>query len=114
MKHHHRQFGTESGIASREASEQIRMLITDLSCTVQILDAEIAAEEERPRGQDVSDADYSVLTRMLDTRRRNLMVTIASLEDRLGSIENMRSRGHPTNDEWSPNTLPWHSGQVVT
>jgi hypothetical protein len=44
------------------------MLITDLSHTVQILDAEIAAEEERPRGQDVADADYSMLTRMLGTR----------------------------------------------
>ena len=111
MKHHHRQFGTESGIASREASEQIRMLITDLSHTVQILDAEIAAEEERPREQDVSDADYSVLTRMLVTRRRNLMVTIASLEDRLGSIEHIRSRGHPTNGDWSLTTLPSRSGQ---
>jgi hypothetical protein len=111
MKHHHRQFGTESGIASREAAEHIRMLITDLSHTVQILDAEIAAEEERPRGQDVSDVDYSVLTRMSGTRRRNLMVTIASLEDRLGCIEHLQSREHPTKGEWSPNTLPWHSGQ---
>jgi hypothetical protein len=109
MKHHHHQFGTESGIASREAAEQIRMLITDLSCTVQILDAEIAAEEERPRGQDPADADYSVLTRMLGTRRRNLMITIASLEDRLESIEHIRSRGRPTNGDWSPTTLPSHS-----
>ena len=109
---HHRQFGTESGSASRGA-EQIRMLITDLSRTVQTLDADIAAEERRPRGQDVSDADHSVFTRMLRTRRRNLMVTIASLEDRLESIEHIRSRGHPTHGDWSPNTLPWHSGQVV-
>jgi hypothetical protein len=109
MKHHH-QFGTESGIASKEASEQIRMLITDLSHTVQILDADIAAEERRARVQDLSDADYSVLTGMLGTRRRNLMVTIASLEDRLESIEHIRSRGHPTNGDWSSTTLPSHSG----
>jgi hypothetical protein len=106
---HHRQFGTESGIASKEASEQIRMLITDLSRTVQILDADIAAEEQRPRMQDLSNADCSVLTRMLVTRCRNLMVTIASLEDRLESIEHIRSRGHPAKADWSPATVPWHS-----
>ncbi len=109
MKHHH-QFGTESGIASKEASEQIRMLIADLSRTVQILDADIAAEERRARVQDLSDADYSVLTGMLGMRRRNLMVTIASLEDRLESIEHIRSRGRPANGDWSPTTLPSHSG----
>jgi hypothetical protein len=107
---HQRQLGTESGIASREAAEQIRMLITDLSRTVQILDADIAAEEKRPRAQDLSDADYSVLTRMLGTRRRNLMITIASLEDRLESIEHIRSRGHPTNGDWSSTARPSHSG----
>jgi hypothetical protein len=93
-----------------EAAEQIRMLITDLSRTVRILDADIAAEEKRSPPQDVSDADYSALTSMLDTRRRNLMVTIASLEDRLGSIEHLRSRGHPAKPESSPVTPPWHPG----
>jgi hypothetical protein len=110
MKHHH-QFGTESGIASKEASEQIRMLITDLSRTVQILNADIAAEERRSRVHDLSDADNSVLMGMLGTRRRNLMVTIASLEDRLESIEHIRSRGHPTNGDWSPTTPSSHPGQ---
>jgi hypothetical protein len=110
MEHHH-QFGTESGIASREAAEQLRMLITDLSRTVQILDADIAAEEKRSRVHDLVDADCSVLTRMLGTRRRNLMVTIASLKDRLESIEHIRSRGHPANGDWSPTTLPSHSRQ---
>jgi hypothetical protein len=43
---------------------------------------------------------------MLGTRRRNLMVTIASLEDRLGSIEKMQSREHAT-----PITQPWLSGR---
>jgi hypothetical protein len=46
---HQRQFATESGIASKEAAEEIRMLITDLVDTVQTLDANIAAEEERAR-----------------------------------------------------------------
>jgi hypothetical protein len=86
MMKHQLQIGTERGIVSREAVKQIRILITDLARTVQILDADIVAEEMRPR------ADNLVLT--LDTRRHNLMVTIASLEDRLESIEKMRSRGY--------------------
>ena len=69
---------TESGIVSTEAVMQIRRLITDLARTVEALDA----AKNRPR----TDADD------LDTRRRNLMVTIASLEDRLDCIEKVRSR----------------------
>jgi hypothetical protein len=77
---HQLQIGTERGIVSREAVKQIRILITDLARTVQNLDA------------DIPSADDLVFT--LDTRRHNLMVTIASLEDRLDSIEKMRSRGY--------------------
>ena len=69
---------TESGIVSTEAVKQIKRLITDLGRTVNALDA----AKNRPR----ADADD------LDTRRRNLMVTIASLEDRLDCIQNVRSR----------------------
>jgi hypothetical protein len=86
MMKHQLQIGTERGIVSREAVKQIRILITDLARTVQILDADIVAEEMRPRADDL------VFT--LDTRRHNLMVTIASLEDRLDSIEKVRSRGY--------------------
>jgi hypothetical protein len=86
MMKHQLQIGTERGIVSREAVEQIRILITDLVRTVQNLDADIVAEEMRPSADDL------VFT--LDTRRHNLMVTIASLEDRLDSIEKMRSRGY--------------------
>ena len=68
---------TESGIVSTEAVMQIKRLITDLARTVNALDA----AKNRPR----ADADD------LDTRRRNLMVTIASLEDRLDCIEKVRS-----------------------
>ena len=80
--------GTESGIVSSEAVKQIRILISELARTVQILDADMVAGKMRPR------ADDPVVARMLDTRRHNLMVTIASLEDRLESIEKMRSRGY--------------------
>ena len=69
---HQAHFGTRSDIVSREAA-QIRILIDDLARTVDVLDAGVAAD-------------------ILDTRRHNLLATIASLEDRLGSIENMRSR----------------------
>jgi hypothetical protein len=83
---HQLQIWTESRIVSREAVKQIRILITDLAHTVQILDADIVVEEMRPRPDD--------LMFTLNTRRHNLMVTIASLEDRLDSIEKMRSRGY--------------------
>ena len=69
---------TESGIVSTEAVMQIRELIAELARTVDVLDA----AKNRPRA-DTDD---------LDTRRRNLMVTIASLEDRLDCIEKLRSR----------------------
>src|SRR3984957_14111390 len=74
---------TESGIVSTEAVMQIRRLITDLARTLDALDA----AKNRPR----ADADHL-------ERRRNLMVTIASLEDRLDCIEKVRSReegAHP-------------------
>jgi len=69
---------TESGIVSTEAVVQIRKLITDLARTVNAL----VTAKSRP----LADADD------LDTRRRNLMITIASLEDRLDCIEKVRSR----------------------
>ena len=78
---HQAHFGTKSDIVSREVA-QIRILIDDLGRTLDVLDAGVAA--------DLSRADDAI---GLDTRRHNLLVTIASLEDRLGSIENMRSRG---------------------
>ena len=69
---------TESGIVSTEAVVQIRKLITDLARTVNAL----VTAKSRP----LADADD------LDTRRRNLVVTITSLEDRLDCIEKVRSR----------------------
>ena len=77
---HQAHFGTRTDIVSREAA-QIRILIDDLARTVDVLDAGVAAD--LPRADDAIG---------LDKRRHNLLVTIASLEDRLGSIENMLSR----------------------
>jgi hypothetical protein len=65
-------------VCAVEAVKQIKRLIKDLVRTV---DALVAAKN-RPR----ANADD------LDTRGRNLMITIASLEDRLDCIEKVRSR----------------------
>ena len=74
---HQVHLGTKSDIVSREAA-QVRTLIDDLAHTVDVLDAVITA--------DLPRADDAI------TRRHNLLFTIASLEDRLGSIKNRRSR----------------------
>jgi hypothetical protein len=65
------QYGTDRGIASKEAAKKIRILIADLTRTVHIL------EENQ--------------TRTLDARRYNLIDTIACLANRLGSIEHLRA-----------------------
>jgi hypothetical protein len=83
---HQIHLGTESGIVSEEASKKIRLLLADLTRTLRMLDAESAAQEKRPRAEDL------VLT--LDERRHNLLVTIAFMEDRLASIEHIRARKH--------------------
>ena len=74
MEHQH-PLGTGSGIASREA-EKIKKLITGLNSTIEVLDADIAAEVKRPNVHCLSREN-----------RRNIMVTIGTLQDRLFSIE---------------------------
>ena len=59
-----------------EEAEQIKKLITDLTSTVEVLDADIAADEKRPN-----------VHRLSRENRRNIMVTIGTLQDRLFSIE---------------------------
>ena len=81
---HQIHLGTEGGIVSKEASKKIRLLLADLNRTLQMLDAEIAAQEKRPRAENL----------VLDERRHNLLVTIASMEDRLASIEHIRARDY--------------------
>jgi hypothetical protein len=68
---HRIQYGTDRGIASKEAAKKIRILIADPTRTVQILEGD--------------------QTRTLDARRNNLIDTIACLEKRLGSIEHLRA-----------------------
>jgi hypothetical protein len=67
---------------AREAL-QTRILIADIFRVVQILDSDIAAEEEQARAFDRSKVGYPMLARMLAARRDNLTDTIAALEQRL-------------------------------
>jgi hypothetical protein len=80
---HQRHFG--SSTLSRE-TVQTRSLIADIARIVQILDSNIAAEEEQARVFDPSQAEYPILARTLATRRDNLKETIAALERRLSDL----------------------------
>lgn len=82
MKHQHH---FESAIQPREAAKT-RTLIADIDRIVQILDSDIAAEEERARIFDCSQVEYPMLARTLAARRDNLRVTIAALEQRLENL----------------------------
>ena len=80
----HGRIGDESAL--REAS-QIRTLISDLDRIVQILNCDIATEEERVRVFDRSDVTYPLLAITLAARRDNLRDTIAVFERRLATIK---------------------------
>ena len=80
---HQRHFG--SATPAREAL-QTRVLIADITRVVQILDGDIAAEEEQARIFDRSRFDYPILARTLAARRDNLKGTIAALEKRLSDM----------------------------
>jgi phage shock protein A len=73
-------------LAKREAA-QIKKMIGDLDRSVQLLNADIAAEEERTRISDRSDIAYPILARMLAIRRDNLEDTITALERRLSKLD---------------------------
>jgi hypothetical protein len=80
-----RHFEIANATAHREASV-IRTMMDDLNRTIRLLDCDIATEEERARVFDRSDAIYPILARTLATRRDNLKVTVAALEQRLAKI----------------------------
>jgi hypothetical protein len=80
---HQRHFGSAS--PAREAL-QTRELIADINRIVQILDGDIAAEEEQVRIFDRARIDYPILARTLVARRDNLLGTIAALEQRLVNL----------------------------
>jgi hypothetical protein len=80
---HQRHFG--SATPAREAL-QTRVLIADISRVAQILNGDIAAEEEQARVFDRSRFDYPILARTLTARRDNLLGTIAALQQRLVNL----------------------------
>ena len=80
---HQRHFG--SATPAREAL-QTKHLIADINRVVQILDSDIAAEEEQARVFDRSRFDYPILARTLAARRDNLLGTIAALQQRLVNL----------------------------
>ena len=75
-----------SGIAQETELKQVALIqrmMDDLGRSVQILNIHISTEEERVRVFDRSDPAYPILARTLIARRDNLLVTIASLGQRL-------------------------------
>ncbi len=87
MKHQHH---FESVNVWREAA-QTKALIADLDRIVQILNVDIATEEERTGMFDRSRPEYPVLAMALAARRDNLLDTIAALEQRLASTRKLGS-----------------------
>jgi hypothetical protein len=81
---HLRQYKTGSEAASREAVK-IRTLIADLGRIVQILNSDIAAEEEQTGVFDRSQLEYPLFATTLAVRRDHLRKTIAALEQRLAT-----------------------------
>jgi hypothetical protein len=69
-----------------EAS-RIVALISNLDRHAQLLDQDIAAEEERVQVFDRSHPAYPTLARTLTARRDNLSASIAALEKRLASFQ---------------------------
>jgi phage shock protein A len=88
-----RHFEIASDTAWREAAK-IRTIIVDLDRIVQILDCDIATEEERARASNPFDAAYPILARTLARRRDNLKDTITVLEKRLASLQDQTERIH--------------------
>lgn len=60
----------------------ISKILADLVRTVQLIESDIVAEEERAKISDRSDARYPMLSRSLVERRDNIKMTIAALEER--------------------------------
>ena len=80
-----RHFGTANGIAERETAV-IAAMMDDLCRIVEILDCDVATEEERARVFDRSDPLYPILARTLAARRDNLKLTVAALGQRLDAM----------------------------
>ena len=78
----HRPHLESAGAIATAESGRIKAVIADLSRTVNMLDGDLAAEEERSRVYDLSNAEYPMLARIITARIENLRTTIATLEAR--------------------------------
>ena len=84
---------------TREAAQRetalIWKMIGELDRGIQLLNADIVAEELRVRIFNRSDAAYPILARMLGTRRDNLRDTITALEQRLSKLDQAELLAEP-------------------
>jgi hypothetical protein len=80
MTHRH-QFDTGAAL-ERETIQTVGVIEQIYRC-VQLLDADIVAEELRCKTSDRADPAYPVLARTLAVRRDNLLKTIHELNNRL-------------------------------
>jgi hypothetical protein len=83
---HQYHFESANVIPLREVA-RISAFIGDLNRRAQLLDCDIAAEEERARVFNPFDATYPVLARTLVARRDNLKATVAVLERRFAGLQ---------------------------
>ena len=74
-------FETTRDSAVREIAV-LSKILADLVRTVQLIETDIAVEEERAGVSNRSDVKYPILARTLIERRGNLKITIAALEQR--------------------------------
>jgi hypothetical protein len=82
---HQRHFDTKA--AAQRQTALIWKMIDELDRSVQLLNADIAIEENRVWIFDRSDAAYPMLARSLAARRDNLWYTITALKNRLPQLE---------------------------
>jgi hypothetical protein len=84
MRHQHHP--ERANAVARMDVSWIAALIGNLDRRAQLLDQDIAAEEQRAGVLEASHPAYPILARTLTARRDNLRATIAALEKRLASL----------------------------
>ena len=83
------QYGIQGAVAAREAIV-IGTMLHDLTRRLALLEADLAAEEERSGVSSPTDSRYTMLARSLGARRDNLKATLASLQERLALLQEQR------------------------
>jgi hypothetical protein len=97
----HPRFETARASAIQEAAVVSKILI-DLVRTLELIESDIAAEEERASISDRSDPKYPMLARSLIERRNNIKTTIVALEQRITE----RAQGVATAMDQRPRIRP--------